>query len=73
MRVEFAGGGPADGKVQEEPGTPETLLVYELAPGKLATSKPEDHPSVITHVYRSAHRITNGANHIFTYRGRART
>jgi len=72
MKIEFAGGGPADGRVGEYEGTPETLLVFELAPGKLAESKPDEGVPKITHVYRSASKLSRDGAVLFTYRGRAK-
>jgi hypothetical protein len=72
MKVEFSQGGPADGRVQEIEGTPETLLIYELAPGKIQDMKPDTGVPIITHVYRSASKLTRDGAHVFTYRGRTR-
>ena len=70
MKVEFANGGPVDGMVREVEGTPETILVYALnEPGKVEFAKP-DAVGVITHVYRSATRLTKDGATVFDYRGR---
>ena len=72
MNIEFSGGGPADGQLREIQGTPETLLLFELAPGKLSETQPEAHVPKITHVYRAAHRIGRDGAHVFMYGGRVR-
>ena len=75
MKVEFSNGGPADGRIQEIDGMPETILVYALSdsPGKIELEKPTERVAVVTHVYRSASRLTRDGAQIFDYKGRTRS
>lgn len=74
VRVEFAGGGPADGTKRELPRADSYVRIHQLR------SEPkwwEDgagpdgvaHSSTITHLYRQANRLSKDGYQIYEYAG----
>lgn len=73
-KVEFAGGGPADGTVRDIPGGAKpAIMVYAMTTDPIWNlEEPEDRVSVITHVYRRQDRLSKTGARIYAYAGRKR-
>lgn len=74
IHIEFAGGGPVDGRRRDMPDPGPEIRVYTPRTGELQTSySPGDIQSSVgidTHLYRRASRLTDKGYEIYAYAGK---